>query len=323
MAAASAGIDVEDVGEWVQRHRRACEQGSSHYIDPETGYLVFTEVGLRSRGRCCGSGCRHCPYSHQNVRDKASKIKKPAWLYRSNTTSSSPAQTTVAVLFWSGGKDSFLTLRRLWRDKQADASLELVLLSTFDVSSRVIAHQEVSIRMVVKQAQHLDISLLGVPLHKGKPYTDTIREALAVIESSGLRVGSLCFGDLHLQHIRTWREKEMAGIAPSVKLRFPVWQVPYDRLLDDLELSGVRCIISACEGPGLAYEADEPRNGDGNRVLPSAKDLQIELGTVFSRELSQTIMKAGWDGMGENGECHTLAEVWSVPRERALGIGNA
>lgn len=31
-----------------------------YYI--ENGYLVFTEKYLKSRGYCCGSGCRHCPY---------------------------------------------------------------------------------------------------------------------------------------------------------------------------------------------------------------------------------------------------------------------
>lgn len=33
---------------------------TDYYI--ENGYLVFTEKYLKSRGYCCGSGCRHCPY---------------------------------------------------------------------------------------------------------------------------------------------------------------------------------------------------------------------------------------------------------------------
>jgi hypothetical protein len=28
---------------------------------------VFTADTLRARGRCCGCGCRHCPYNHENV----------------------------------------------------------------------------------------------------------------------------------------------------------------------------------------------------------------------------------------------------------------
>ncbi|WP_413569823.1 DUF5522 domain-containing protein [Bdellovibrio sp. HCB117] len=43
-------------------HRKACEEGKDSYIDPETGYLVFTELFHKRRGHCCNSGCRHCPY---------------------------------------------------------------------------------------------------------------------------------------------------------------------------------------------------------------------------------------------------------------------
>ncbi|XP_051549817.1 uncharacterized protein C1orf53 homolog isoform X2 [Myxocyprinus asiaticus] len=43
------------------------------YIDPTTGYKVFTEFAHRKRGRCCGSACRHCPYGQVNVEDPAKK----------------------------------------------------------------------------------------------------------------------------------------------------------------------------------------------------------------------------------------------------------
>ncbi|WP_413944289.1 DUF5522 domain-containing protein [Bdellovibrio sp. HCB-162] len=43
-------------------HKKACERGEDTYIDPDTGYLVFTELFHKRRGHCCQSGCRHCPY---------------------------------------------------------------------------------------------------------------------------------------------------------------------------------------------------------------------------------------------------------------------
>jgi len=43
-------------------HKKACEAGQDFYLDPETGYQVMTELFLKKRGRCCESGCRHCPY---------------------------------------------------------------------------------------------------------------------------------------------------------------------------------------------------------------------------------------------------------------------
>lgn len=47
-------------------HRVASERGYDAYIDPASGYSVFTAAFLERRP-CCGSGCRHCPYGHANV----------------------------------------------------------------------------------------------------------------------------------------------------------------------------------------------------------------------------------------------------------------
>jgi iron complex transport system substrate-binding protein len=46
----------------TELHARACANHSPTYVDPVTGYDVFTADFLRRRGYCCGSGCRHCPY---------------------------------------------------------------------------------------------------------------------------------------------------------------------------------------------------------------------------------------------------------------------
>ena len=47
----------------LERHAQACARQQSTYIDPATGYTVFTAHYLKQRGSCCGSGCRHCPWS--------------------------------------------------------------------------------------------------------------------------------------------------------------------------------------------------------------------------------------------------------------------
>ena len=46
-----------------EAHARACAKNSPNYVDPVTGYDVFTADFLRRRGECCESRCRHCPYS--------------------------------------------------------------------------------------------------------------------------------------------------------------------------------------------------------------------------------------------------------------------
>mgnify|MGYP000226698630 CR=1 FL=1 len=53
---------------WTAAHDDAVRSGRPRYVDPATGYQVFTEATLVARGRCCGSACRHCPYGHERVR---------------------------------------------------------------------------------------------------------------------------------------------------------------------------------------------------------------------------------------------------------------
>ena len=48
--------------EVILRHRNALSKGEFSYIDPLTGYRVFTSAYLMERGYCCGNDCRHCPY---------------------------------------------------------------------------------------------------------------------------------------------------------------------------------------------------------------------------------------------------------------------
>ncbi|MGQ9863828.1 MAG: DUF5522 domain-containing protein [Bacteroidia bacterium] len=40
------------------------KEGEDFYYD-ERGRVVFTAAYHRKRGYCCGSGCRHCPYTDQ------------------------------------------------------------------------------------------------------------------------------------------------------------------------------------------------------------------------------------------------------------------
>ncbi|XP_026179597.1 uncharacterized protein C1orf53 homolog [Mastacembelus armatus] len=56
-------------------HREACEEQKQTYVDPATGYKVFTEHAHLQRGSCCGNACRHCPYDQVNVKDPAMKKK--------------------------------------------------------------------------------------------------------------------------------------------------------------------------------------------------------------------------------------------------------
>lgn len=51
----------------MEAHSRAIQEGRDTYVDPETGYVVFTQRAHERRGTCCGSACRHCPFDWRNV----------------------------------------------------------------------------------------------------------------------------------------------------------------------------------------------------------------------------------------------------------------
>jgi hypothetical protein len=48
--------------EILRRHAAALAAGDPGYLDPATGLFVITAKTHADRGRCCGNGCRHCPF---------------------------------------------------------------------------------------------------------------------------------------------------------------------------------------------------------------------------------------------------------------------
>ncbi|MBS1563137.1 MAG: hypothetical protein JST39_02060 [Bacteroidetes bacterium] len=42
------------------------KEGIDFYFN-EQGLMVLTEKYHLERGRCCGNGCRHCPYNYERV----------------------------------------------------------------------------------------------------------------------------------------------------------------------------------------------------------------------------------------------------------------
>lgn len=261
-----------------RRHDDAVARGEHSYEDPETGYQVFTHLGLLARGRCCGAGCRHCPYAHEAVQLQQRHLlaQQAAWL-----TERRP-RGTPCLLFWSGGKDSYLAYRALRREE-----VDVTLLTTFDAATGLIAHQDIRIEQVIDQAHHLQAPLIGVPLHPERDYLEHLLPALALVPDCR----SLAFGDLHLEHIRHWREKTFGADrrTMALNLRFPLWRVPYEQLLTELERSGASFVISAAAAPSL----------------------QIKPGDLFNRELIDRL-PADVDAFGEEGEFHTRV-VFSRP----------
>ncbi len=51
-----------DYVEILESHHRAVMAGEPGYTDPASGLYALTARTLWDRGKCCTSGCRHCPW---------------------------------------------------------------------------------------------------------------------------------------------------------------------------------------------------------------------------------------------------------------------
>lgn len=262
--------DIEEL------HRIACRNNQSSYSDPSSGLLVFTSLHLSQR-KCCGCGCRHCPY-----RPSTCPVPTASMLHGSLDD----LPDAVDVLFWSGGKDSFCALRSL----QSRRVRDVVLLTTYNAHSGTVAHQEVAIRDVERQAKYIDIPLLGVPVAYGE-YLQCVKKGLNRLKDHGVELCRLVFGDLHLRHIRGWRDRNFGTL--GMELYYPLWDVDYGLLLHELEDADVVVRISA---------VDKDANGTKG----------IKVGDLFHREFVKQLPQEV-DAFGENGEFHTLVHVWERP----------
>jgi diphthamide synthase (EF-2-diphthine--ammonia ligase) len=103
-------------------------------------------------------------------------------------------------------------------------------------------------------------------------------------------------GDLHLEHIRKWREDHIGPIAAELgmTLHSPLWRVSYVDLMADLVASKTPCRVCAL--------GDPPQ---GRSAIP-------KIGDLFDQGLINSL-DAEYDAFGENGEFHSIAEVWDGP----------
>lgn len=183
------------------------------------------------------------------------------------------------ILFWSGGKDSYLALE--FYRQQFGRERPLKLLTTFEEEREIVPHQNIPVKNIKKQAEKLKLELILVPLPKNCPndlYLDNIQQALDGQEES---VERLVFGDWRLEDIREWREREFGEM--GYECLFPIWGKSLNDLLPVLILKPVEITISAVKKEFEQYI----------RVSETYDQ-------AFVRTLPEEI-----DPMGENGEFHT------------------
>ena len=255
-------------------NRLACESGHDTYTDPQSGYQVLTSDALRRQGKCCGNSCRHCPYGHINVETDQNpmlEITKPVLMN----------WAPVDILFWSGGKDSFLTLMHLLEEKRNP-----ILLTSFGAYTGRVSIQDIHIKNIAKQAEFFKLPICMVPLYPNTDYKTSIVEALQMIQDrTCISIEGLVFGDLHLKDIRQWRVDTWPGYEVST----PLFDVPYKELLERLWKYSNKMNLSITLSTDIKIS---------NGILKT--------GTPYTPDLILDLEKENIDVMLENGEGHTL-----------------
>jgi len=192
----------------------------------------------------------------------------------------SEARAQDDVLFcWSGGKDSAMALHAL--RAAGNRRITALLTTITEEYDRISMH---GVRRVLLERQ---AESLGLPLHPvlippqcvNATYEERMKEALALHFASGVR--RVAFGDIFLEDLRVYREKNLAQV--GMQALFPIWKRDTRELAREFVRQGFRA-IAVCVDP---------------RVL-DASFAGRELDASFFADLPP-----GVDPCGENGEFHT------------------
>ncbi|HET8972123.1 MAG TPA: ATP-binding protein [Pseudolabrys sp.] len=188
-----------------------------------------------------------------------------------------------ALIAWSSGKDSAWALH----ETRVTGDFEIVgaLTTVTDTFHRVSMH---GVREELLCAQLDAAGLRPIIIHIPYPCPNDIYErkmtvAIAAARASG--VTYMIFGDLFLEDVRAYRERQLSGtgIAPV----FPLWGRPTRALADGMIDAGTEAYICTVD----------------LKKLPASF-----AGCRFDRVLLEAL-PAGIDPCGENGEFHSFVSA--------------
>ncbi len=188
-----------------------------------------------------------------------------------------------AWLAWSSGKDSAWALHTV---RLAGEYEVVALLTTVNRT-----HARVAMHAVRESLLEMQAAAAGLPLVKvaipspcsNEVYEQAMSEAMGRARDEGVR--HVIFGDLFLQDIRAYREKQLAecGMTPV----FPLWGIETRALAEEMIAGGLSAYLTCVDPRQLGREFAGRRFDAG---------LLAEL-------------PARVDPCGENGEFHTFANA--------------
>jgi uncharacterized protein (TIGR00290 family) len=200
------------------------------------------------------------------------------------------------LLSWSSGKDSVWALHLLRQQPEIEVA---GLLTSFNSAAGRVAMHAVRRALVDAQAARTGIPQWSLDLPwpcSNAEYEELMRGVWQRALTEGIT--QVAFGDLFLQDIRDYRERQLQGT--GLQPLFPVWKIPTAKLARDMIAAGVKAKITC--------------------VDPSQVDRSFA-GRDFDQALLDSL-PPGVDPCGENGEFHTFvydAPVFSRPIEVRMG----
>jgi uncharacterized protein (TIGR00290 family) len=200
------------------------------------------------------------------------------------------------LLSWSSGKDSVWALHLLRQQPDIEVA---ALLTSFNSAADRVAMHAVPRALVDTQASRTGIPQWSVDLPwpcSNAQYEERMRDVCQRALAEGIT--AIAFGDLFLQDIRDYRERQLQGT--GLEPLFPVWEIPTTKLARDMIAAGVKAKITC--------------------VDPAQVDRAFA-GCDFDQALLDSL-PPGVDPCGENGEFHTFvydAPVFSSPIAVSMG----
>jgi uncharacterized protein (TIGR00290 family) len=205
--------------------------------------------------------------------------------------------TPESILFcWSGGKDSAMALHTLMQRREVKIA---ALLTTVTED-----YNRISMHGVRRELLHQQAQSIGLPLHEvfippqcvNPVYEARMEAALRHFLEKGVR--KVAFGDIFLEDLRLYREKNLARL--DMQATFPIWKRDTRELIREFHAAKFRA-VTACIDPKLLDPSFTGR----------------ELDESFFADLPANV-----DPCGENGEFHTFVfggPIFSRPIHFTLG----
>lgn len=155
------------------------------------------------------------------------------------------------IVSWSGGKDSAWTLHTL--RQQPEVYSVAGLLTTINQQFNRIAMHGVRRELLEAQADSVGLPLWVVPLPSpcsNEHYERRMLNALAFVRNLGIE--AIAFGDLYLQDIREYREKQFGQC--GLELLFPIWGIPTRELSEKMLDSGLKARLTCVDPRAVPVE---------------------------------------------------------------------